>query len=239
MKKIRIGICDDFEVIAQKLKKVIEEVWDIPEVECEVLTWTDGLLMLEQAETFHVVFLDIVMPQIDGVELGRQIKEKNPECAVILASGMTERFKEGYQIGALRFITKPFEKREVREALQAALECYTLFRTFTVYTKRNKLEFSLKQIQCVKAYDGYAQVYIDGSWYRRNSSLDELEEELDARLFMRIHRKMIVNMCWVERDAKGDFWLFGEPLPISRRKKKEFLHRYTQYFLKYRRILMT
>lgn len=169
MKKIRIGICDDFEVIAQKLKKVIEEVWDIPEVECEVLTWTDGLLMLEQA----------------------------------------------------------------------ALECYTLFRTFTVYTKRNKLEFSLKQIQCVKAYDGYAQVYIDGSWYRRNSSLDELEEELDARLFMRIHRKMIVNMCWVERDAEGDFWLFGEPLPISRRKKKEFLHRYTQYILKYRRILMT
>lgn len=233
MEKVRIGICDDSPVIAQALEQMVIAVWDMSEVECEVLTWTDGQLMLEQAETLQIAFLDITLSQIDGIELGRQIKAKNPKCEVVLTGDTTERFKEGFQIGALRFITKPFEKAEVEEALQAALPMYESYKPFAVYVKRRKLEFPMKQIQCVKAYDGYAQVYVKGVQYRRDNSLDELEQELDSRLFVRIHRKTIVNLYWIERGRDGEFWLLGEPLQVSRRKKKEFERKYMEYELKY------
>ena len=60
------------------------------------------------------------MPQMDGIDVGKEILRQNPGCRIIIASGEWERFKEGYVIRAVRFVTKPFDEEEIAEALAEA-----------------------------------------------------------------------------------------------------------------------
>lgn len=67
----------------------------------------------------EAIFLDIEMPQMDGIEIGRIIKKIHPKCKIIMAADKEERIKEAFQIEALRFISKPFEYLEVEGAIKA------------------------------------------------------------------------------------------------------------------------
>ncbi|MDD6037150.1 MAG: LytTR family DNA-binding domain-containing protein [Lachnospiraceae bacterium] len=237
MKQMRIGICDDQPEVLEELRKLLLELFNEIEIVCEILTWTDGREMLGDVDNLHAVFLDIDMPQIDGIELGKRIKEKNPECKIVMATGMVERFKEAFQIRALRFITKPFAKEEVREALQVVLDSSEFTREVTVYNNRVKVEIREKDIEWIKAFDGYAQVYAGGQWYRKNNSLDELEALLDTRMFARTSRESIVNLRWVKEERKGQFMVREESIFITRRRRKAFEKKYREFDLRYRRIL--
>ena len=57
---------------------------------------------------------------MDGIDVGKEILRQNPGCRSIIASGEWERFKEGYVIRAVRFVTKPFDEEEIAEALAEA-----------------------------------------------------------------------------------------------------------------------
>ena len=69
--------------------------------------------------------------------------------------------------------------------------------------------------------------------YRYEASLNKVEEIMDERLFFRIHRQYIVNMQWVKGHADGYVQLGDAKLQVSRRKRREFEHRYIEYDLNY------
>ncbi len=236
MRRITVGICDDQPEVLQELQKMLSEICEENELSQEFCTFTDGNKMLEQIEEMQIAFLDIEMPQIDGIELGKRIKERNPKCKVIMATGMVERFKEAFQIQAFRFVTKPFVKEEVKEALEAAAEGFFFTKSVEVYAERSKYEVSEEEIQYVKAYDSYAEVYIREKKYRKNCSLDELEDELEERLFVRINREIIVNLRWVQQEEKGKIKIKNELFQISRRRRKEFEQKFIEFDLKYRKV---
>lgn len=233
---ITIGICDDQLVILQQLQKILSEICEEKGITPEFFAFSDGNEMLEQIDKIQVAFLDIEMPQMDGIELGKRIKERNPKCKVIMATGMVERFKEAFQIQALRFITKPFDKEEVSEALEAALEGLTFSKKLEVYAERNKYEIREEEIVYIKAYDGYVHVYIGERVYRKNCSLDELEEVLNPRIFVRISRDLILNLRWGQYDGKGKIRVKEELFLCSRRRKKEFEQKFVEFDLNYRKM---
>lgn len=216
MRQIIVGMCDDQPEVLQELQKMLSEICKEKAFYNELCTFTDGYKLLEQIEKFQIVFLDIEMPQIDGIELGKRIKERNPKCMLIMATGVVERFKEAFQIQAFRFVTKPFVKEEVKEAFEAAVEGFFLTQNVEVYAERNKYEFPEEEIVYIKAYDSYAEIYIGEKKYRKNCSLDELENVLEERLFIRINREMIVNLRWVQQEEKGTVIIRN----ITKRKRK-------------------
>lgn len=74
------------------------EIRDEKGISSEIVAFTNGNGLLEHIEEIQVAFLDIEMPQMDGIELGKKIKEHNPRCKVIMATGMVERFKEAFHL---------------------------------------------------------------------------------------------------------------------------------------------
>ena len=237
MKQLIIGICDDQPEVLEALQKLLDEICEEKGISREIVAFTDGNELLEHIKEIQVAFLDIEMPQLDGIELGKKIKERNPKCKVIMATGMVERFKEAFQIQALRFVTKPFSKEEVREALEAAVEGISFSKNIEVYAERNKYEIPEEEIEFIKAYNGYSEFCVGEKYFRKECSLKELEEILNEHLFVRINRDVIVNMSFVE-DYDGAR-VVGEvnAFHISRRRRKEFERKYMEFDLKYRRLL--
>lgn len=232
--KYIIGVCDDQEEVLWQLRQMIEEICTRLGLDVKVRIFLNEQELLSELENISILFLDIEMPRVDGIALGRIVKEKCPACKIIMATGNVKRFKEAFQIQAMRFVTKPFISVEVEEALVAATECNIGNQYMVVYQQRNKIEVQQAQVCYIEAYNGYAEFVVDGRIFRRDNSLDELEKELDDRLFVRINRKTIVNLRYVKK--KGTcIWIGDREMEISRRKKKLFECKYIEFDLRYRR----
>lgn len=237
MRQIAIGICDDQPEVLRELQKILCEICMEKEIEKEIRAFTDGNEMLEHIEEIQVAFLDIEMPQMDGIELGKKIKERNPKCKVIMATGMVERFKEAFHIQALRFVTKPFAKGEIKEALEVAVEGLFFTKNVEGYAERNRFEIPEEEIEFIRAYNGYSELCVGGKRFRRECSLLELEEILNDHLFARINRDIILNLSFVEYYNEEKVGVGKKEFHISRRRKKEFERKYMDFDLKYRRLL--
>ena len=235
-KRIGIGICDDKQEAIFELQKYIEEDMQRRKENWEIRSFSSGGKLLEKIDELSIVFLDIEMPELDGIETGREILKRNPDCRIIMETGMVERFKEAFQIRAVRFVTKPFVKEEVEEALDAALFKIWGQKTIELSMKRISYLIYQREITYVRAFNGYTEYAVNGQWMRKEVTLEEAEKLLDDRIFAKVDRQYIVNLAYVENYKGGSFFLGNIKFQVSRRMKKEFEKKYIEYDLRYRQV---
>ena len=232
---LKIAICDDEKIIIDELYEMINEILQNYKYYNQIMIFQNGEGLLEEAENLDIVFMDIEMPDKDGLQLGQQLKERNPKCKIIMATGMVERFKEAFHIRAHRFVTKPFDKEEVEEALISAIDECNIGSSIEVYCQRNRYNILQEDIQYVEAYNGYTEFEVDGNRFRKEISLAELENILSDILFVRVDRKYIVNLRYVQAYSSDTFMIGDKHFVISRRNRKNFEHKYIEFDLKHRR----
>ena len=235
---LRVGICDDEPLIIEALRRIILEIADKNGWEISISCFESGKELLEAVDTLEAVFLDIDMPELDGIETGKRIGESNQECKIIMATGRADKFKDAFRIQAFRFVTKPFDENEIEEALQAVFHTQIGMEMIELYEKRNSYQIPQRDISYITAYDGYSEFFVSGRdtdrILRKDCSLSELEQELSKELFFRVSRQYIVNLGKITEYAKGSIHIQGKKIVISRRKKKEFEQAYLEYDLRYR-----
>ena len=235
---LRVGICDDEPLIIEALQRTILEIADTNGWEISISCFESGRALLEAVDTLEAVFLDIDMPELDGIETGKRIGEMNQECKIIMATSRADKFKDAFRIQAFRFVTKPFDENEIEEALQAIFHTQIGMETIELYEKRNSYQIPQRDISYIAAYDGYSEFVVSGKdtdrILRKDCALSELEQELSKELFFRVSRQYIVNLGKITEYAKGSILIQGKKMLISRRRKKEFEQAYLEYDLRYR-----
>jgi two-component system chemotaxis response regulator CheY len=121
LEKFTVLICDDSLLIRKKLKEALEELNFQAIYEAQ-----NGISAVEQVEKYkpNLVFLDIVMPEKDGIETLKEIKEISPETKVIMVSsvGTSSKLKEALQLGAYDFIQKPIQFETLTNIVEKALK---------------------------------------------------------------------------------------------------------------------
>jgi DNA-binding LytR/AlgR family response regulator len=232
---LKVALCDDEKLILSELKNIIDECKKNNNWQIEVNTYISGKELIKDIELYDTVFLDMDMPEIDGIETGRLICKNNPACKIIMATGRIDRFKEAFLIQAFRFVSKPFEMNEIKDAIQAVMQSYIGQEKIELYENRNLFRISQRDIVYIKAFDGYSEFTIlGGRVLRKECSLTELEAQLSPEIFFRVDRKYIVNMLKITRYHDGKIELMDENIKVSRRKKKEFETTYIMADLNYR-----
>jgi len=112
LKKMDILICDDSMLVRKKLKDLLEKL------ECQVWEARNGEAGFEiyQQVNPHIVFMDIVMPKIGGLEALKMIKDYDPKAKVIMLSstGTATKLTEAIKCGAVDFIQKPYDDEQIR-----------------------------------------------------------------------------------------------------------------------------
>lgn len=116
-KKLKILITDDSKLLRKKLRLELERL------DCEVLEAENGkeAVMLDLQEKPDGVFLDIVMPEVGGIEALQVIREVNPDVPVVMLSsaGTPQKLMETLKLGALDFIQKPYTSEQIKKAVEA------------------------------------------------------------------------------------------------------------------------
>ena len=116
-KKLKIRISDDSKLLRKKLRAELEQL------DCEVIEAENGkeAVMRDLQEKPDAVILDIVMPEVGGIEALQVIKEVNPDIPVIMLSsaGTPQKLMKTLELGAMDFIQKPYTSAQIKRAVES------------------------------------------------------------------------------------------------------------------------
>lgn len=205
---------------------------------------SSGLEALERIAELDpdLVFLDIQMPEMDGLEVAASIPRPGP--AVVFATAYDAHAIRAFELAAVDYLLKPVDKDRLRLTLErvrstsvssADLAQAVLARMDTqnqrmaVRSGAKYVVFETARVAAILARDHYATILVDGRELLSEESLDKLMDRLDRRNFMRVHRGAILNLAFVqELQQEGDrkyvallAGVAGIRVPISREKLDE------------------
>ena len=231
---MQVAICDDDvtdrvkvgELLAQKMRKRGEAL--------EITYFDCGEDLVDQFESgegrYDLIFLDIYMKFMNGMEAARQIRRWDQRVALIFLTASREFAVEGYSVGASGYLLKPVEQETFEEALNRFFaERYPRLRRSLLVVNGS----AGRRI----AYDDIRRMNVrivccHGTEHSIRKKLDEVQEELSGCRFLRCNRSYIVNMDYIT-DADEDFTMEnGDRIPIKVREKKQIRKRYFDYMMK-------
>ena len=218
---MQIGICDDSAEARLALRAALERALDRRQSEGGFLEFSsgEGLLrwMENHAGELDLVFLDIEMGEVDGMETARRLREADEGLLLVFVTGYTDYVFDGYSVGALGYLMKPPKPDQLDSVLDRAAEArlregdkvFLCRSGETVYriSKRSIRYFvsDRRQVSCVAASRTY-------TFYGK---LDEVERAVGGD-FIRIHQRYLVRAGAVDRLEGGQVFVGEEALPVSR-----------------------
>ena len=202
-----IAVCDDEEYFRIREKKLIEEYMKNRGFACQTDLFPSGKEMLEAAEfiqQYDVIFLDISMEEMDGIETARRIRQVSPDVYIVFVTAYITYALEGYKVNAVRYLLKEDAGLEsaLKECLdaRAALMDYAEVKCEIDFQGGSKsipvdsilyVESRLHKVIFFVMEDGVKEYYKYGR-------LDEVEPELRQYGFFRVHQSFLVNMRLVQ-----------------------------------------
>lgn len=235
MKEVVIGICDDLPFAVDELNEIVSNYLERKEYKATILKFLHGSEVIPYMDELDILFLDIEMPDMDGIEVGEQFFQNKSNCKIIMATSRIERFKEAFRIQAFRFVSKPFEVAEVENALEDSLDLMIGTDTIELFENRISYQIQQKDICYVVAYESYVEVMLlNGRKMRKDVSLNKMQDLVDKYLFYRINRKYLVNMSYIEKCNGENIVIDDMKIKIPRVKKKDFEYIFKEFSIRYR-----
>ena len=241
MARIRFAVCDDDELICEALVGKIGKFFleNGYEAECEKVTSAVSMYKRVKAGVkYDIIFLDIDMPTLNGIDLAKGIREiDGRETKIVFVSNREDRVFETFQVQPYGFLRKNNFTRDMTDTLKeyiheiAANNCF-----IAVQTNNNSVVRRLKaaDIVYIESYKSSQTVYMsDGEQIDIHMTMDELENMLREYDILRIYKGYLVNLSYVRKIEKtGVFVEYADKekcLNISRNKVQEIKEKYLSY----------
>ena len=188
-----------------------------------------------------LIFLDIQMPDLSGMELARIIDGKNnlKKPKLIFSTAYNQFAIEGYKVDALDYLLKPFSYEEFLKASTKAYQFYENQSKQSIDKKENdrpseyiflKVEYSLvkvllKEITYIEAYKDYVKVHLveKPNPLLTLTSMKNMEEMLPSDKFMRIHRSYIINLDHIDSVSRNTVNIGDTNISVSENYKDQFM----------------
>ncbi len=240
---IRIAICDD---IASELENIHDMVLQFtkktPETDFYVRCYHsayDLLTAVENGSRFEIYLLDIVMPQISGIDIGESIRKKDDLAVIIYLTSSQEYALESYSVFAFQYLVKPVPGPALIAVLKKALLKIGLENSqiFPIKTKEGISAVHYNEILYVEYKSHSLLFYLsDGSTLGTVSTREPFEcavkELLADNRFVRPHASFVVNMSHVRAITGKEFVMTSRAcVAISQKNYKEVKNQYIDYLL--------
>ncbi len=185
----------------------------------KVFTNTDEANAYLRQHPVDLLFLDIQMPDINGVQFYRNLSEKP---LVVFTTAYKDFAVEGFNVDAIDYLLKPFEYDRFLKAAYKAKEYLEFLSSQelqlnSIFIKVNYeiMKINLKDIELIEALDDYIKIYIKPTPVLTLMTLKGIQEKLPVRDFVRVHRSFIVPLARIEKFSKTKLWITGKEIPIG------------------------
>lgn len=220
MRELWIAICDDLEEERLALARMIHRWAQRRELSVQLRSFASGEDLLgacRQPDRYQILFLDIFMPGLSGIDTARRLRAAGCNMAIIFATTSLDHGIESFELRASDYLVKPFQPEDVAQALDWCLEHLPEpLRAVSVYAEGEWQELPLASIRYIEVLNHHCHIHTSRQTVVTRRGLDELETAIDSRDFLRSHRSFLVNMNHVAGIEGGSFRMSdGVRVPIS------------------------
>lgn len=231
----QIALCDDEAAALQVYAPQIETAFEQLGCRVALTTFHDPFRFLESLQTgnvYHAAFLDIDMPRLNGIQLGKMLRELNYSIALVFVSNRTELVFETFAVQPLRFLRKDRFSKELPDAAGEVLRVLEKSKTQTVTLADHSRSFCLPvaDIFYCEIIGKTLFIHLPKNTVELRCQMSDAEQKLQPYGFLRIHKGYLVNCGAVFCIRKDCVELVnGELLPLSRRRSAEVTAQFLQY----------
>lgn len=192
-------VCDDEAPARSELRYLLSEAGGV-EVVGEAGNALEALQLIK-AVPYDVVFLDIDMPGLSGMQLAEVLVSIDRQPAIVFVTAHSEHAVKAFEVDATDYLVKPVELARLRQAISrltpSEADAPARVERVPVEKAGKKLLLEVGDIFYIMAKDDYSYLYTDSERYLSTISLAQLEQKLEPRGFFRVHRRFLVNLSQV------------------------------------------
>lgn len=232
---IKIAICDDERQQLNILKNIISINLDLKGLEYRIYEFDCGENLVESLSenTYDIIFSDIEMKILDGIETAKKIRLQDKKSIIIFVTSHPDFVFQGYDVKAFNYILKPYNSEKIVDVLYSALEELEDVQDnfFLIELKSGTHKLNLNNtLYFTSDKRKIDAVTLDGNidfYYK----LNDLEEVLPS-FFIRIHQRYLVNLNFISSIEGSSLIINNESLPISRTYQQDLMIAFAKILLK-------
>lgn len=217
---MRIAICDDEQEFINHFKRIMHKLYNSLDIITDEFSDGGELLKSYKFRAYDIVFLDIEMPGMDGITIARKIREVDEDACIVFLTGHVEYAIKGYEVNALRYLTKPAEEDKVREVVEHMLKKRDEIRSIWVHTADGDMRIKLGDIFFFEAQNQNVVINTAEESFSVRGNISDYEKKLASDGFFRTHRGYLISLDKVYKVTdKAVILEDGTKLPVSRNKE--------------------
>ena len=225
---LRIGICDDEELITKRLMRILYSLEKNQSENYDIEVYTDSVKLSEKlsaGKRYDLIFLDIMMPVKSGVEVGKIIRNdlKDNITQIVFISSENKYAMDLFEIRPMNVLIKPFDENDIEKIMKTAAELINTNKHILVLEARKELlRIPVSEIRYIESSGRYIIVHDSGGEYKLKGKLNDIYERVKGFGFLFIHKSYIVNNLYIRKYSYDNVELDDNViLPVSRQRREE------------------
>ena len=225
---IRIAMVEDEEEYAKTIRRYCSRYSTEKHTDIDLVWHDNPVAFLEGYRgDYDVVFMDVVMPLMDGMTCARGLRERDGNVLLCFITSMAQYAIHGYEVGALDYVVKPIAYEEFAlkmDRLGRLLERQGA-RTFLINSRSAVHRIDLRDLYYVEVYSHSLLFHTAQGDFEAYGKLSALAEDERFQRFLRVTPSHLVNSAYISAVSEDTLTVHGVEIPISRRRKKECLEK--------------
>lgn len=225
---IKIAICDDDLITLNHTKEIIENYKE----GLKIYSYKSGEELLSSQEKFNIIFLDIDMTGINGIETAKKIRIYDKKVKIIYVTNYTDYTSSAFSVHAFGYLVKPIKEEELYEQLDEALsymredeECLVEF-----ITEDGLVRIDIKNIYYFEYSSRKILMKTNDKTYIIRDKISAINDKMKNFGFEMPHKSFVVNLYNVKSVKGYDVYMMDESIiPLSQKKSSEFRNALNTY----------
>lgn len=222
---MKIAICDDEIKYVNDAERHLKQYFSEHGLTLNLYKYSNGTDLLNSNKNFDIVFLDIEMPDINGIELGKKLQSSNPDLVLIYITAYNHYLDDALDLGITRFFDKPIDSKRFYKGLDKAIEKLdkTEIQIHLKDSNNGIATVKMNDIIMVEIENRKTKITTKDTVYHSKSNIKSWRERLNKSYFESPHNSYIVNTNYITYFCK-EYIILDEKynVPISYPRRVEF-----------------
>jgi len=231
---MKIAIIDDLTLDRDNLKGFITNYFTSNNIEFNIFEYSSAEELLEKftPNFFDIMFLDIYMDKLTGIDAAKKVYEMDQRCKIVFLTTANHFAAESYEVRAVNYLIKPLTQEKFDIVVNSCLrDIVESNKILSVISKQVPLQIPFSKIIYADTENRIVRLHLENKTIEIGRDFYALVSPLlEDKQFIECYKGIVLNMDYIKKQVGDDFVLTnGDKIPISKRKKKDYIRIYAEY----------